>query len=418
MLLVGAGKAQIKFSEELFPIEGFSKIYNYPHVRVLCLEKKTRVAIVAVELVMMPDELINECKKIVAEKLNMNKENVWVHINHVITTPHAPRGPLLGHGGNIVAEEKTIEKSSYNLYESVFLRAVEKAAIQTSQTMQKAYIGITTAIVDINVNRDVKTDAGWWITNPGDGVSNKEMTVIGFRNEQGNLVSGLYSYGIKPCAGDNAGMRSQQRIISTDLTGIASERMEDELKAPILFLMSAAADQVPQKQAWYDVVMEDGAIQTIDLGAEYGIECAKEQGEKLASCGVKAFSTLNYEKSVGNITATWDSFRSCTKSFMELKPRTKVAWEAQQEIEVPIGMIAIGEEVLFVACKPEINCITEIQLKQESKYPYTLLVTMVNGGMKYMPDKDAYSNCTWEAQNSMFMPGAAEKFIDKVMEMI
>jgi hypothetical protein len=39
---------------------------------------------------------------------------------------------------------------------------------------------------------------------------------------------------------------------------------------------------------------------------------------------------------------------------------------------------------------------------------------MVNGGMKYMPDKASYDNNTWEAQSSMLMPGAAEAFVEKV----
>ena len=43
---------------------------------------------------------------------------------------------------------------------------------------------------------------------------------------------------------------------------------------------------------------------------------------------------------------------------------------------------------------------------------------MVNGGMKYMPEKEAYEQVKWEAQSAMLLPGAAEKFIAVVVELL
>ena len=30
-----------------------------------------------------------------------------------------------------------------------------------------------------------------------------------------------------------------------------------------------------------------------------------------------------------------------------------------------------------------------------------------------MPDREAYDNSTWEAQNALMMPGAAEKWVEE-----
>ena len=43
---------------------------------------------------------------------------------------------------------------------------------------------------------------------------------------------------------------------------------------------------------------------------------------------------------------------------------------------------------------------------------------MINGGMKYMPDKKSYDELHWEALSSMLMPGAAEKFVETALEIL
>ena len=83
----------------------------------------------------------------------------------------------------------------------------------------------------------------------------------------------------------------------------------------------------------------------------------------------------------------------------------------ERDVEVGTGLIAMGD-MAFVAVKPEVNVITEKQLQARSPFAVTLLFSMVNGGMKYMPDAQSYERCTWESQSAMLMPGAAEKFVE------
>ena len=46
----------------------------------------------------------------------MPYENVWIHVTHAITTPHAPGGPVLGLGGNEVEiSENEKKKRKYEL---------------------------------------------------------------------------------------------------------------------------------------------------------------------------------------------------------------------------------------------------------------------------------------------------------------
>ena len=69
----------------------------------------------------------------------------------------------------------------------------------------------------------------------------------------------------------------------------------------------------------------------------------------------------------------------------------------------------------LVAVKPEVNVITEKQLQEWSPFETTLLLSMVNGGLKYMPDAGSYERCTWESQSAMLMPGAAERWVEETV---
>ena len=76
-------------------------------------------------------------------------------------------------------------------------------------------------------------------------------------------------------------------------------------------------------------------------------------------------------------------------------------------------LLRLGDAV-FIAAQPELNACTGKEIKNASPFAHTILMTMVNGEMKYVPDLDSYLKGTFEAQSSHFMPGAAEYLTEKV----
>ena len=81
-----------------------------------------------------------------------------------------------------------------------------------------------------------------------------------------------------------------------------------------------------------------------------------------------------------------------------------------------VGNILTLGEIALVGLKPEVNCVTAEELAEKSPYERTILISMINGGQKYMPDARSYERITWESQNSMMMPGAAEAWVNRVVE--
>ena len=87
----------------------------------------------------------------------------------------------------------------------------------------------------------------------------------------------------------------------------------------------------------------------------------------------------------------------------------------EREVKIDGNILALGH-IALVGLKPEVNCITAEELAEKSSYERTILISMINGGQKYMPDAKSYERITWEAQNSMMMPGAAEAWLNQVVE--
>ncbi len=416
---VGAGNAQIVFQKELFPLEGFCGIHDLPKVSVLVIEDVQKVAIVSAEIVMLWDDFIARCKETVAKITDTPMEHVWIHVTHAITTPHAPGGPMIGLGGQVTEQKSDSPKTELlekrTCYENAIMEALQEAAVSAS-ILKEANLFVGTGCCDLIRGRDIETPEGWWIGINGAGASNETMTVLSFRDTNSDLIAALISYGMKPCVIDNSEMDQGRRLVSADAPGLCCRELEHVLGATILYCTAAAGDRVPLQTAWYDQVGSDGRPQTVDLGVEKGIAFAQELGWQMAEMVMKIIGEAKPEK-VQGVSHQAGQFEWETKERTPMQPYQELEFKKDGRKEVPVEVISFGN-VALVAGKPEMNTITEKQLQERSNYPYTLYISMVNGGMKYMPDQESYSRISWEAQASMFMPGAAEAFVDTAIKLM
>ncbi len=418
-LFAGAGKAPIIFPQELFPIEGFISVHDDPAVRVLVLDCGERIAIVCAEMVMLPPESIQTAKQIVGSITGTKEENIWVHVTHVITTPHAPHAPI-GMGGvrlEISEAQKNELEFKLDLFNKSLTDAITKAAEGAASTFRTAKLGIGTGQCHVNVNRDLETPHGWWISFAPNGPSNHTATILRFEAEDGSPIGALISYGLKPCCIDNSEMDVNNRQISSDVPGLACQLLEQQLDAPVLFAMSAAGDQVPVEQAWYDVVEQDGTVRKVDLGVQAGLEMVDRLGHRMAEELAPALAQITCDQTAPNIRLDSSHITWPGKGRMKFQLRKSAEFAAEGTQNVDATVITIGN-VALVGTKPEVNTVTEAQLQAASPYEHTLLISMVNGGQKYMPDQASYDRITWESQSSALMPGAAEAWVSETVNLL
>lgn len=283
----------------------------------------------------------------------------------------------------------------------------------------EARIGVGTSICEVNVNRDIETPHGWWIGLGGDGVSDKELTVIRIERPDGTPVCFIVSYGMKPCAIDNSEMKSQSRLVSGDVPGYACRMAQEQLGAPVMYFTPAAANQVPREQAWYDALDSEGNIYTEDIGVAEGLKIVEKLGTEMGNAVLAAAEGIECSLEESELKAASGEVQADARgrAAMPKKPALSQEFVFEKKQSVGSDVFVIGD-IAFVSVKPELNAQTGIELKKQSPFAHTIVMSMTNGGMKYMPDRSAYENVTWESQNTSLFPGSAELWRDMVLSLL
>lgn len=409
ILKAGAGSAPIHFPKEVFPADGIMAVHDDPYFRVLVLDCGRRVALCSAEMVNLPEDGIAMAKHIVGTATQTAPEDVWVHVTHAISTPHAPYDPAKGGMPPPPGKEDPESPRKRSFYTAALETAITEAARQAAETFSTAVLSVGQGESNVNINRDVETPFGWWLGHNPEGFSNKTATVLRLDRPDGGLIAVMVSYGLKPCAIDNSEMDKGTRLASSDLVGRTMLLLEQELGVPCLFFMSAAGDQVPREQAWFEGVDDNGQVVQVDFGVQTGLEIVERLSAEFAydlrpvirgAAPVEAAEIVR-----GSTSVIWQ-----TKARPPMRPQKSVEVQLDGSRVIGTELIALGD-IALVAAKPEINAVTERELQAASPYGTTLLISFVDGGMKYMPDASAYDRVTWESQSSMLMKGAAEAWV-------
>lgn len=409
----GFGKGEIIFPEELFPLEGFCGIHDHPHVRVMALDSGTdKMALAALELVNCPAREVEICRQMISEALAIPKEHVWIHMTHAITTPHEP-GPMGPPDKRPPVTEEDLKKRE------LFYAAIETAMKDALKELKEKYtevrFGWGTGMCEVNTNRDIETPFGWWVGAGSSRPSNHKMSVLCVEALDGAPVGYFVSYGLKPCAVDNSGMKEGTRLISSEICGMACTKAEQELGAPVLFCMSAAGDQIPVKTSFREVVDESGTAQLADEGVEAGFAYAEELSSVMGTSMIQIARTASCDKTEAETGWTSLSFEWEKRKGGRRTPQKELVNEPEgRKAEFTAELFRFGDAV-FLAERPEVNAQTELELMEQSPFEHMILMSMVNGEMKYLPDRWSFEHATWEAQSSMLMPGAAEKFVEEAV---
>ena len=417
-LYAGAGTARIGFPAELFPLEGFSgEIHDAPAVRVLLLEQGERAAIVAAELVMLLPSGVACVKETVAAATGTKPENIWVHTTHAVSTPHEPHAPWGGPKKELGEDEKKKIAAGSALYLAALGAAVRTAAEAALAAFRPARLGVGAAECYVSTSREIETPFGCWTGIAPEEKCSRTAAVFRFDGENGETLANAICFGMKAGALDNAGMKTGTRVVSGDVPGRACTLLEERFGAPCLYLMGAACDRIPRETALFDVVSEDGAVRTVDLGAASGLEIVDRLGSELADTLAPAIERIC-------CTALDCPVRSAHRTFAwSAKRRTPVAltkradYSADGGTELEVLAMTIGSAA-FCALRQEVNAVTERELSETSPFSMTHMITMVNGSSKYMPDRAAYERSTPAAQGAMLMPGAAERWVAECVSLL
>lgn len=431
-LTAGAGKAEIQVSPDMLPVERYIGQHDPISTRVLLLDDgNLRLALLLVDTPSIQEASIAHWKGILAKVAVVKPENILVIASHDTSAPHIlfgeGRGPGLGlpvangqpGGGNMGQPKQVspIEAAHAKAYAQAVDTSVQTAAAKAVATLQPAQLGFGLGISHINTYRNVMTAKGWGIGYDDSGFTDPSLALIRIDSLAGKPIAWLMNYAVRSAVMEQSISTQGGKLISSDLVGSAERYLESHSGsdgATAMFLMGAAVDQSPYLMSNRFVLDKDGNSSRVDIH-EAGFTLVDLLGERLGSEAVHVSADI--KTSVPTVTLRME--RASVAVTLQARAQGAGAADlpaapAGQTVKVPFVVVQLGD-IAFVGVAPELNASIGAKIKTDSPFPHTVVVTMVDGSAKYLPDMINYDRKTPEALGSSFARGSAERVADQIL---
>lgn len=389
-LLAGSGKAQIVMEKLPFPLKQYTEIHDSLYVRAVWLSSAIDVLIISVEMTSLPTEYVEELKDFLYSEYDLLNEHIWITVTHTMSAPHASK------------EAREVRKQ--------LKEAIKEAVKRAYENKRPCKIGFNRIPCSINSNRNIESPAGWWIGKNAKEYSNHLVKTVKIEDSKNkNTVAILFNADLPPSVLDQSKTKNGGRAVSADLTGEASRNLEKNYgkNTVAIFLLGAAGDQCPVFQARSFFEEEKMRKKNND---EDGYKLVKRLGSYLATA-----VEISLDQIISEETTSLKVIKEIVNVPEKVMPvPTKRLRPGKQfdfsltgkKLELDIEAIMIGS-ILLVGMKPELNSSFGEKLIKASPLTQTMICTMVNGGMKYLPEPSDYQRITYSAMNTMLGPGSS-----------
>lgn len=391
MLQVGAVKTDITpaILTDMNPMGGdFKGVHDPIHMRTLLLENgKNTVAIISLDVIEVGD--MAPIRKRIEKELHIPFANI------MIVATHDHSAPRVGHvSPGALAHEGTETSNSWS--NQLYDRMIDSLR-QARQQAVPARFGVAKGDVDVNINRDAYTSGKWDIGYNAQGPSDKGICVMKFENLAGQPIAVLSNYAVHSVV--TLGIKQ----VSGDIAGSAANYVEKQLghNAVSLFTLGSVADQNPRifNPAQKDTHPED---------AEFAWQAMTAQGTMIGNEIVRLANNIGPLTSEVKIVAQ-EKIVSCPA-----RQGTEVMSNMNQKnvdnVDLRLGLIMLNNTAL-AGVSGEVVTNIATHLARKSPVTNTLLVSIANDRVGYIPDDEAYGRPIFEVNGSPFAQGCAENAI-------
>jgi hypothetical protein len=414
-LSAGAGRALIALPGWVYPLEGFGGEHDALSVRVLLLDDgdESRLALVVVEMTSLPGQLLDELLSIVSAATAARRDRVAVVPTHTFSAPHLPPRTEAAPAG---------QREQLEELRRAVQRATRTAAEQAARTLRPARIGFGVGSSWVNVNRDMPTADGWWLGANDSGPSDKTVGVVRVEDATGAPIAVIANYAVQSSVMARSTGPDGLRLVTSDLAGAATRHVEEQYGGGTVafFLIGAAGDQAPYLTAVRHVMKRTGAVASVDSGAA-GFCLLTLLGERLGTEIVRVSEGIAQRAAAATITMITQTLtlpaQVAPRTLDDIRPSRAYEFRPNGETATLITAVRIGD-LAIAGVQPELSAATGMEIKRRSPFRHTQVVTMFNGGAKYMADADSYDRITYEAMNSRFARGSAETLIESLNELL
>ena len=406
---MGCSRFELTFPNDFFPTEGFTEQVHPLYVRAMVIGEVKPFVLISIEMTSLPDDEVKPLRKAAAVYAATTIDRVWITVTHTFSAPHIMPDHLLKIDG---------DRQRKHTLQAMLLNAVSRAAEEARKGICDVELTIRQGQSGVLASRDIELPEGWWVGCGGEGPADHTLTVLKAETN-GKTKAILYHLNVQSSILDGTGAKDGKCVFG-DLAGLCSAALEKQYpEATAIFLIGAAGDMAPVERANGFVPDGNGGYREIDL-QEKGVVLAEQLGKSLAgevdALLLQAGEIIDGALAIAEAAVIVPA-KKMNRNLHELKPARVCAWEADGENEQTLSLLTLGD-LAIVGVKPELTYYSNQRIKLESPFPYTLAATLVNGAAKYMATKGAYDRCMYEAINSPFGPGAAERLAHSAVTML
>lgn len=437
-LRVGAARVALEYPPNFFPHTSFRGRYftgkhDDLHARAVFVESHgTKVLFLSLELGDVGEEWLPG----ISEEAGVPPENIFLTASHTHASPHV----------NSTWPEDVKDVAQSEAFAALCRQSISRAIAQAQKALRPGRMRYGTGVCHINVNRDYRyTGTDGRITspyiqapNPG-GISDKTAYVLLFEDLEGQAIAYLVNYAVHSNVTFyqtwNGG---EGMLVSSDLAGAAMRYVEthSDPGAVAMFVMAAAADQMPRYLANHRVFDQQGNAEWEYYGREAGLALMDAQAVDLGGVVLRAAARMaagadqvEIRTAAQTITAMGkvdgadapkpaggDSYASQYKETLT----QGFQYTPTQPLTMRLNAIRLGGLVL-VGIPAEIVTSIGADIKRVMLMETgaeVMIVTQCNGSYSYISDEEGYEKMTFEAVASHFMPGVGAAIVQGVAAML
>ena len=246
----------------------------------------------------------------------------------------------------------------------------------------------------MNINRRARhAEGGIWLGRNPDGPCDHDVDVVRIENKNGNVIGMIVNW---PCHATTGGQENSK--ITGDWPGAAARVVDREFKSvPVAITAGASADINPI----YGPGNDFGEVNAIGLvvGEEI-VSVAKD----ISSFQSGAVTVLRREIEVPG--------KERTASRM---PNEKIV--PGRPTKLRFSVLKIGS-IVFAGISGELMTTIGMEIKSQSPFRNTVIVTHCNGSSGYLCTDEAYAEGGYEPMVSRTMPGVEKIIKANFLEML
>ncbi|WP_406005458.1 neutral/alkaline non-lysosomal ceramidase N-terminal domain-containing protein [Streptomyces sp. NBC_00637] len=401
----------------LHPMPGaFSGVHDPLFLRALYLtDGDTEVALVSLDLIEVGD--ITPVRERIARELGIPAGHVVVTATH---THNAPRIADVSPGA--LAHAGGPESFAYT---DVVYDAIVAAVRRARATARPARFGVGTGTADVNVNREEYADGRWSLGHNPDGPSDKTLRVLKFETLDGVPLALLVHYAVHSTVVFGTGE------VSGDLAGAACRHIEDGYAEAAGGHAGESGDGEERSGGdvvalWMPGPLGDQAPR-VALGLPFGVvpterqkvrayAAMEAQGLMVGAEALRVADRIGDATAAVRITAEQRTVACPVKSGHDVMETMRQ--DSVDSVPLRLALVRLNDVAL---CGVSGEVVTDIgrRLGTESPLAHTLLVSLANDRIGYLPDDARFDRPVHSVNGCPIRRGHAEgAIVDGLIGMI